>query len=105
MAGVLLAAGFFAIGQPWASAQAPVSPVPEATVADPLGLRCVVTLDPGDSDRPTASSEVRRANGFTDINTTEGVLVRLDPEWLVLKDGNYENWIPRAKVLMMRVSR
>ncbi|WP_193211981.1 hypothetical protein [Luteolibacter marinus] len=76
-----------------------------AKVAVPLGLRCVVTLDPAADDPSTSTVEPLRSSGFTALNTSEGVLVRLDAEWVVLRDGNYDNWIPRQKVLLMRSSR
>ncbi len=37
--------------------------------------------------------------------SSEGTLVRVDADWVVLKDGNFENWIPRDKVLLIRVAR
>jgi hypothetical protein len=33
------------------------------------------------------------------------VLVSIDAEWLIVKDGTYESWIPRDKVLFLRASR
>lgn len=38
-------------------------------------------------------------------NVLQGDFLPINTEWLVLKEGNYENWIPRDKVLSMRVSR
>ena len=71
----------------------------------PLNRNCVVTVDP----RAEAKREVvglgNKISGFAAPDTAEGVLVHLDSEWLVLRDGSYESWIPRNKVLMLRVSR
>lgn len=69
----------------------------------PINLRCVVTLDP---ENHTSESTVQSPkSGFTGPNILEGVIIRIDQDWLVLKDGSYENWIPRSKILTVRVSR
>lgn len=86
------------------SAQNPPATSSNPAVELPLGLRCVVTLDPAAPDR-TIPVEPLRASGFYAPNTTEGTLVRLDADWVVLRDGNYDNWIPRNKVLLLRSSR
>lgn len=89
-----------------AKAQVAKPAAPSAPAIElPVGLRCVVTLDPQASDKMTTTNELLRSSGFTDLNTTEGVLVRMDHEWVVLRDGNYDNWIPRGKVLLLRASR
>lgn len=75
-------------------------PAPAET---PINCRCVVTVDP--QFRASDSAEQSPKGGFTGPNMLEGVLVRMDQEWLVLKDGSFENWIPRDKVLTVRVSR
>lgn len=36
--------------------------------------------------------------------TFRGNLVTLGPEWVVLKEGNYQNWIPREKVVFIKAS-
>ncbi|HEY8962341.1 MAG TPA: hypothetical protein VIM57_09060 [Luteolibacter sp.] len=69
----------------------------------PLNCRCVVTVDP--QYRATESQEQSPKAGFTGPNILEGILIRLDREWLVLKDGSFESWVPREKVLTIRVSR
>lgn len=69
----------------------------------PINLRCVVTLDP--ENHSTDAAEQSSKSGFTGPNILEGVVIRIDQDWLVLKDGNYENWIPRNKILTVRVSR
>jgi hypothetical protein len=38
-------------------------------------------------------------------DTTEGILIRLDSDWLVLRDGYHENWIPTSKVIMIHANR
>ena len=70
-----------------------------------MGLRCVVTLDPKAGRESRHDSETMKKTGLTPEVTVEGSLVSIDDQWLVLKDGTYENWIPRDKVLFMRVSR
>jgi uncharacterized membrane protein len=85
-----------------AVARAAVAP---AAGALPLGLRCIVTLDPRATDDSVPAHEAMKKTGRTAEDTVEGTLVAMGGEWLVLKDGTYENWIPRDKVLFMRVSR
>jgi hypothetical protein len=75
-------------------------PAPAET---PINCRCVVTVDP--QYRPSDSAEQSPKGGFTGPNMLEGILVRMDQEWLVLKEGSFENWIPRDKILTVRVSR
>jgi hypothetical protein len=74
-----------------------------APAEPPLNLRCVVVVDP---EHPHADpAEQSPKGGFTGPNMLEGVVIRIDQEWLVLKDGSFENWIPREKILNVRVSR
>lgn len=75
-------------------------PAPAET---PINCRCVVTVDP--QYRTTESQEQSPKAGFTGPNLLEGVIIRMDQEWLVLKEGSFENWIPRDKILTIRVSR
>jgi hypothetical protein len=75
-------------------------PAPAET---PINSRCVVTVDP--EYRASESAEQSPKAGFTGPNMLEGVIIRMDQEWLVLKEGSFENWIPRDKILTIRVSR
>lgn len=85
-------------------AQQAVAPA-AAAGAIPVGLRCIVTLDPRATGNSIPAPAVQEKTGLTAEDTAEGILVAMGGEWLVLKDGTYENWIPRDKVLFMRVSR
>lgn len=71
----------------------------------PFGQLCIVTLDPRAERTRHPVGDSLKETGLTVHDSVEGTLVRVDDEWLVLKDGTYENWIPRDKVLFMRVSR
>ena len=100
-AAVAVAVSFFT--QP-SEAQQPTGNPPEKTVSYPVGSRCVVTLNP--------EAPATRRSGSTNSDTYEvvgnviqGDFLTINTEWIVLKEGNYENWIPRDKVLSMRVSR
>jgi hypothetical protein len=85
---------------------AALSPGPgESRVECPLNRICVVTVDPRAQSKREIVGDANKISGFAAPDTTEGVLVRLDAEWVVLRDGSYENWIPRNKVLLIRVSR
>lgn len=85
-------------------AQQPVGTPPDKALSYPVGVRCVITLDPAD---PAKKRSGGTNNGTYEVldNKVQGELLAISSEWLVLKDGNYENWIPRDKVLSMRVSR
>jgi len=36
--------------------------------------------------------------------TLKGSMISMTSDWVVLKDGNYQNWIPREKVVFIRAS-
>ncbi len=90
-----------------ASVQAhPKLPLPGAHAVDyPLGLRCVVTVDPLAASKPVVAGTANKVTGFVAPDIAEGVLIRIDDEWLVLRDGYHDNWIPRHKIILMHVSR
>jgi hypothetical protein len=67
----------------------------------PLNLRCIVTVDPLAASKPEIAGRANKVTGFVAPDTAEGILVRIDSEWLVLRDGCNENWIPMRKVLMI----
>jgi len=87
-------------------AQQPTGKPAEKTISYPVGSRCVVTLNPevAATKRYGATASQSEAYEVLD-NKVEGDFLTINTEWLVLKEGNYENWIPRDKVLSMRVSR
>ncbi len=69
----------------------------------PLNRSCVVTVDSRSSSKPVIAGMANKVTGFVAPDTAEGTLVRLDAEWLVLRDGCNENWIPKDKVMMIHV--
>ncbi len=84
----------------------PPTLIPGAPAVDyPLGLRCVVTVDPLAASKPAVAGTYNKVTGFVAPDIAEGVLIRIDDEWLVLRDGYHDNWIPRNKVILMHVSR
>jgi hypothetical protein len=83
----------------------PALPVRQAQVGYPLHHSCVVTVDPYALSKTEIVGLANKSTGFVAPDTAEGVLVRLDDEWLVLRDGIHDNWIPKAKVLMIHVLR
>jgi len=84
----------------------PTAPIPGAPAVDyPLGLRCVVTVDPLAASKPVVAESFNKATGFAAPDIAEGVLIRMDNEWLVLRDGYHDDWIPRNKIILMHVSR
>lgn len=105
LAGVVAIAAAVVLSFPSVQAQQAVAPAAGASPAGPVGLRCEVTLDPRAYGDAKPAVEAMKKTGLTPEGTVEGVLVSMDDQWLILKDGTYENWIHRDKVLFMRVSR
>jgi hypothetical protein len=70
----------------------------------PIGENCVVTVDSFAGSRPVSSVQANANPGFVGTDIVKGVLTRVDDSWMVLKEGTYENWIPRNKVLLLRIS-
>ena len=89
---------------PAASAQAPVPAGKAAAVASPIGQRCVITLDPRDPAK-TREGHANADKYLVLENKVEGVLLQMSPDWVILKDGNSENWVPQDKILYFRISR
>lgn len=71
----------------------------------PLNRICTVTVDSRSSSKPVLAGTATKVTGFVAPDTAEGVLIRLDADWLVLRDGSYESWIPTKKVIMIHASR
>ncbi len=78
---------------------------PELRVDYPLNRSCVVTVDPRAASKPEIAGQANKVSGFVAPDTAEGILIHLDSDWLVLRDGSEENWIPKSKILMIRVHR
>ena len=102
LAGSAVIGAAVSVSTPSVKAQQAVEP---AEIKAPLGQPCIVTLDPRAERVVKPPGDALKKTGLTGDCTVEGTLILVDDEWLVLKDGTYENWIPRDKVLFMRVSR
>jgi hypothetical protein len=76
-----------------------------ARVEYPLNLFCTVTVDSRSNEKPVLAGTALKATGFVAPDTAEGILIRLDSEWVVLRDGSYESWIPTHKVIMIHASK
>lgn len=88
-------------------AQTPATPgVPPAgtKLAYPYDKECIVTIDP-QAARAIPVNAQSDPSGFQPDGTLRGQLIYLSEEWCVLKDGTFENWIPRQKVLVIRASK
>lgn len=80
------------------------APIPGAPAIDyPLGQRCVVTVDPLATSKPVIAGTANKVTGFVAPDTAEGTLIRMDSDWLVLRDGSNEEWIPKNKIIMLHV--
>lgn len=85
-----------------AGARSPVTLTSNAPPLEyPLNRDCVVTVDPLSSPKPVIAGKANKVTGFVAPDTVEGALIRLDADWLVLRDGCNENWIPRNKVILI----
>lgn len=85
-----------------AGSDAQTAPEQKNGLGYPYERPCVVTLD------PRAAGEFEAGSNVTGLNapvTARGDLIYLSAEWCVLREGSYENWIPRDKVLMLRASK
>lgn len=100
-AGVLAVAGLLvprmAEGQPSAAQ-------PKAAIEWPLGSECVVTVQT-QAWMNTPVLPPGKQSGFEPDYTMKGKVVYWGSDWIVLRDGTYENWISRDKVLTVRASR
>lgn len=83
-----------------AGVRGPASTPPPA-LGYPLNRDCVVTVDPLSSSKPVIAGDANIVTGFRAPDTVEGTLIRFDAEWLVLRDGRNENWIPRNRVILI----
>jgi hypothetical protein len=102
---ILIAAALAGVSYFELRAQSPTSP-PTAgtTLAYPYNQECIITLDPRADSKdltPTQASP----SGFQADGTLRGQLIYMSNEWCVLKDGSFENWVPRDKVLALRASK
>lgn len=87
-----------------ASAQ-PDSSTGRSGLKPPINRNCIVTMDARSNSRASMSQEMQRTSGFVRQDTAEGTLVHVDAAWIVLKNLDGENWIPRDKVLMLRATQ
>jgi hypothetical protein len=71
----------------------------------PLNLKYIITLDARSNSRSTMPEEMQVLSGFVRQDTVRGTLIQSNAQWLVLKDGDAENWVPRDKALMVRLQR
>lgn len=82
---------------------------PLAALDNPLGdllhRHCVVTIDPLALPAPVIAGQANVVTGFSAPNTIEGMVTRIDADWLVLHDNGTENWVPRPKVLLIHISK
>jgi hypothetical protein len=86
-----------------AEGQPPVAH-PKAVIEWPLGAECVVTVQT-QAWMNTPVLTPGKQSGFESDYTLKGKVVYWGADWIVLKDGTYENWISRDKVLTVRASR
>ena len=101
---VLIAALLAGVSYVELRAQSPATSAAGTKVQYPYGGECILTLDPR-AERAIANSTPATNSGFQADFTLRGQLIYMSEEWCVLKDGTFENWIPRDRVLNLRVSK
>ena len=40
-----------------------------------------------------------------EVNKVGGTLIAMTDQWIIVKEGSDENWIPREKVMLMKASK
>ena len=89
--GLAAAAGvYFAIPQPQAEAQTGVAP--QAAGTPPVGRLVDITLVAWPLSTATAGR-------------VSGTLLSMTGDWVVVKEGTFEHWIPKEKIMDMKASR
>ena len=101
---LLLAAAALAVASFNLDLKAQQSAPTASEVRFPYGKECIITLDPKAWPQGTVNSP-NKASGLQEDWTLRGQLIYLSEDWCVLKDGTFENWIPKDKVLLMRASK
>jgi len=95
--------GMGAFLYPWSAVGQPTV-APKVPVEIPTGGDCVVTVEM-QAWQNGAATKPDPISGFHPDYTLRGKIIHWGDDWVVLKDGTYENWISRDKVLSVRVSR
>ena len=70
----------------------------------PLNLQCVVTIENEAWMANVSSRSPGPTSGFLPDFTIQGKLLVVGPDWVVIGDGTYENWISRDKIVSIRAS-
>lgn len=78
---------------------------PKSELPFPLNHECVVTIENEAWVRNVRFQAPGPASGLLPDFTVQGKLVALSPEWVVIGEGSYENWISRDRIVNIRVSR
>jgi hypothetical protein len=99
----VVAVTFLLIDRPFAVMEKAVSPKPEILV--PLNLECVVTIENQAWMETLYPHAPGPPSGFLPDYTIQGKLLRLGPDWVVIGEGSYENWISRDRIINIRASR
>lgn len=66
----------------------------------PIGYDCIVTVEP--RGQPYSAPELDAPPGFRPEFTIFGKLIDVGPDWVVVKEGIYFNWISRDRVYSIR---
>jgi hypothetical protein len=99
-AGALVAAAIFI--PKVAEAQPPQSK--REAIDWPIGAECVLTFET-QSWIGGPATPPGQASGIRPDYTIQGKITYWGPDWVVVKEGTYENWVARDKILTIRASR
>jgi hypothetical protein len=68
----------------------------------PIGYDCIITVDP--RGQPYSTPQLDPPPGIRPEYTIFGKLVEVGPDWVVVKEGIYTNWISRERVFSIRAN-
>jgi hypothetical protein len=78
---------------------------PKGELLLPLNQECVVTIENEAWMANVSTRAPGATSGFLPDFTIQGKLLEVGREWVVIGDGNSENWISRDRVVNIRTSR
>lgn len=101
--GLVAVVAYILSDSPFAATEVPTPAKP--AIALPVDLDCVVTIDSQSRMGSVGSLAPGPPSGFRPDFSIQGKLLHLGSDWIVIKEGTYENWISRDRVVSIRTAR
>lgn len=92
---------FFLASMTPAAIAEPSGRTDDKEVPMPIGKHCVVSVISISGPKPVNAGTSNTTTGFAAPSVAEGTLVRMDAQWVVLREGSADHWIPMNKVIML----